>query len=607
MAEGKETQENQFWVAVESGDLDLFHDLLSRNPKLAQYHRFNGSYPTNMLTHAVRHKRTAIARALLASQCKFPVLVYDSTTCVHIAASHGDLATFSLLLEAGHDPFALDEPEEQTLSFRLAGSPTQEAFTCKQVRINPILHCAVRGSNFLIVAKLLQLNPAAIASEDSHGLTALHDACSLEPTDTALSMIDFLVSRGAAVDAQSSLQKPLVNVYGRAKELGCTPLQVHLLRRQQRASLPVVSRLLELGSSVSWKWLTQMDLDLDVDVYYHLMKHGTEDPGWSLLHSAAFEGNVVAFESLLPLDSLTLQSHPRFGSPVHVACRKQHLLLVDTLFRRWEDLVPDLNMLKVARSPHLVAFLHAMACERMDDAARHDWLYQGALCALRQADKTCEATQTKVAQLMQLLPTECLGRGDLVTGVCAYNNLSGVVRLELSELLAQKVPAAVQAASSKILRNHHVDPAIARLLFDLGVDMNLVMDYSDEPLMERLVDDLRYASSAQRFDLLLMCVARDDVHFNLDKLQNMVSAKVRYPVFTFLSLQPRCPLDESSLAGYHLRKRYFPVFAKVLATKQSCRVCMEFCAMTSGPCGHVVLCLTCKAKVSECPQCVQKF
>jgi hypothetical protein len=296
--------------------------------------------------------------------------------------------------------------------------------------------------------------------------------------------------------------------------------------------------------------------------------------------------------------------HPRFGTPVHVACRKQHLPLVEMFFRRQEELLPDLIMLKSAQCTHLVDFLHAMACERaLDEAAWHEVVYEALLYTLRHQAESWP----KAKQLLALLPRDFLTRGALIKTVFVYSDLKSDVRLELCALLVQAARESVLAESAEILHSCSVDPAVVQILFDTGLDINLAMSSRGRPLMDEIVKDLDYESSPRRFEVLLMCLMREGVHFNLDKLEQAVKGEVRAPVFTFGSLRPRCPADETALSSYHLRKRYFPIFSKLLATKQTCRVCMEFCAMTSGPCGHVVLCLTCKAKVAECPQCVQKF
>jgi ankyrin repeat protein len=624
--------EAEFWTAIEQDDLLECRRLVHSNPELVackrQISRLRpagclrlgpmSETSESPLSYAVKHEQTALVHLLL--QLKFPPTTSHFTTDVHIAAEIGNLEIFDLLLTFGANPFILDEPTRHlVLKSTFEPDLTPQCSCCRRCQelepsslddekiekrvhseylsLNPILYCAVKGSNLSIVSKLLDSNPSAIKNEDSHGRTPLHAACFIDNEQVCLSIIDFLLVRGADVNAKTSLPHPLVPLRD-YEVFGATPLQFYLLLRGKHARLDIVKRFIERGARVASTWTSKVNLE----IYYYLATARPHVFPWTPFHSLAFEGRVDAFESMFKVGSHPpLHNAGRFGSCVHIACARQHVTLVQCFFAHIRLLTADALMFELALDSSLVTLLLSVASQRLDKGTKDDLIFKNILHALKQQTKEANL---KALQLLSFLPPNLLSQRDLVVFVfSAYENTcsdSMLTRLKMCRLLIEKVPDVIRNLATDLVA--HVEcPEALQMLLDLGANINEAIDLCDNiPLTDRLVKNVATYALPYEFEFLLLFLARDDVHFNLRALQDTVSGSA-------CLREPKAG-DEMALEMHFRHKRYFPIFAKLIASKTLCCICLEFCAMAgSSRCDHVLLCLTCRTKLSSCPECLTPF
>lgn len=358
--------------------------------------------------------------------------------------------------------------------------------TAKVALRETALHAAVRRGDLESVMAVLEQMPEEIDVLGDHGLAPLHLAAKAGREDIA----ELLIERGADIDRFSALKATPLYF---AAERGALGLSRRLLERGADATRPNARNSTVLMAACRYGHPELVDLILSapgvdaehVDArddggYFALMgtvQQGStrnfdrllaagasvpkpRDWGWSLLHAAAFSGNVALAARLLgddhPVDATALAG----WTPLHVAAQRKKSDVAQLLLECGAD----------SERPQAYGWTPAQLAAYWDAAEVLETLRRyGASMTLAHPDGRSPfliAAASGAARVMTLLlkldevdPTGRASRGkDPMTLAIEFNNVSGVEVL-LDSPRVETDPAVLLGAAIA-----HGKPDVIRML-----------------------------------------------------------------------------------------------------------------------------------------------
>ncbi|XP_020288603.1 ankyrin-1 isoform X5 [Pseudomyrmex gracilis] len=242
----------------------------------------------------------------------------DGQTPVHVAASHGNLATLLLLLDDGGDPM-----------FKSKNGETPLHLACKGCRADVVRHLI----EFVKEKKGPEVATAYVNSLTNEGASALHYAAQIEPSEVEIpgedrAIIRALLDNGADVSVQTKQAQESAFHY--CALAGNNEVLQEMISRMSATD---VQKALNRQSAVGWTPLLIASHRGHMELVTTLLaNHGRVDvfdlEGRSALHLAAEHGYLQVCDALLA-NKAFINSKSRVGrTALHLAAMNGYTHLV---------------------------------------------------------------------------------------------------------------------------------------------------------------------------------------------------------------------------------------------------------------------------------------
>lgn len=599
-----------FLKIVQDGTLAEIETALKADPALVNSNQYWWGTSKNALSTAVVNNDYQVAKLLLkygATSTGF-----NDYSDLHFAAQNGNYAIFMLLLGHGLNPFSLDNMQSIEEKFVTLGSCAcgktgdhnhNKEIVLKKEFKKPILHSAVIGENLLIIQKILELG--ADANNDNElGRTALHEACTLtyehmynkpdanslkSKEELQLEIVKYLVSNPyskANIDFQTSLDKPLSNIYGEQDYFGCTPLHYAI---KKRAPIAVIKILLEHGGDISvsnksheyWapsathgmknsiKCSLIEDANKNLDILMLLLTNYLQVvPNINMIHRMTYTGDTAGVMKALSnakidiTQALLNESHPMFKTPVHFAILKNNILLVQHFIEKYKVKV-SYDMLELSiRHNHFMIFkclehFYEFLPDDMSKLLLVGITNYDNMKTIRYLVKRCADVKFQNDEPLRL----------------AFNNLNYLLMTYLLDQGADPNTKNTQSETLLFLKYGFSNKSpekeyrnCVKLLIEKGVDINC-KNGEGKTILEKLCENCDWLSSNEYTLLIILLLEMENIPnefvkkladkcLEVDKIKKMV-----------FSSNPRCPADEMALERNQNSAWYLPIIKNILCQK----------------------------------------
>ena len=287
--------ENLFEI-IERHDMNAFIKVVNGDDGIIYERVLVGSCYRNALNQAVVCNWIEACEILMDYKVKS--LGYGGKPDLNFACLNGNYSIFRILLGYGCKPLVKGI-----------------------INSNPILHDAVVGRNMVIIDELLQMG-YNIEMEDTQGCTALCEAVRLGYMDVVV----YLFEKGANINHQTKLKKPLIIIYGREKYFRATPLHIAVIN----GDLTIIKFLSKRASFKTQRgdgttlW---QDASTNIDNIMGIQRIGCQGPkvDFDMDHYKAYWGDLL-------FDYRDINS--KFGTPLEIAVKSRSFVVSEKIIER---------------------------------------------------------------------------------------------------------------------------------------------------------------------------------------------------------------------------------------------------------------------------------
>ena len=318
--------------AAESGNLELFKYFVERGCNV--FSKTNDSKNSLHLAAASGHLKICVT---LLQNYNFDIYATDDDgwTALHCAAKSGDLKLFQYFIEKGSDIYSKTKDSKSSL------------------------HVAAENKHFKICRDLLENHSFDIHARDDHGMNALH--CAAKGGD--LELLNFLIENdrdtfSKTKDSKSSLPLAAENSHSGLCQKLLQNCNFDINIRDHHGST-----FLHSGTNDADLETFQYFIENRRDIFsktkngknclhlaaqnghlkickallqnYNFDIHATDDSSWTVLHGAAWSGDLELFQYLIENGSDIFSKTKDGRSCLHLAAERGNLKICRTLLQNY--------------------------------------------------------------------------------------------------------------------------------------------------------------------------------------------------------------------------------------------------------------------------------
>jgi len=613
--------------AIEKHNYKLIKNKLKKNPKII----FLKDTSKNSFLHlAIFANDYKLVKLALKNKVPISVSNGSNRSDIHIAVRNGNHKIFKLLIKHSANPLDNEHTLNNSQTYITSGhcgcgkvhNQSSKEMTFTLSKRDPILKNVVLSGNKMILHELIKLG-ANVNCEDNIGFTPLHYAI----RERNLNIIKLLIKYGADINYQTKLKKPLVGQFGLGDSFGTTPFHYAVKNKLYDNSKIHENKLRDIQIEII-KYLLNHDAKLNVETQAydewmigrtvnhkkkHLLTHALNNidifmvlypyiknniTNITKLHYLAYSGNLAKIKKI---KKLNLIMDEKWKTPIHLAIRQGHILIVKYLMRKCKTPFNDFTLFEIAckhNRSYILSFLL--------DNLKHKKNYSDELGKLLPF----------VIKNRNLKHVDQLVRNDANVNIdddIALDTACKMFSYEIvTYLLKNKAKPKISTLFS-IEMNYEREKQtnsihIVRILIDYGLDINEKNKYGKIILDEIIKSNW---SGKRKLEMLIVLLTLPGVRYNLDELRKKIKLRKENSIYDkkycdeFSSKTSGSGMDWDSSKNW---QTFLPIIEKMIQNDDTCLICEEYNAnFKIEKCGHQTTCSECIKKLTKCPRCNQEF